>query len=163
MNKMARPLTGRMVLFCLIAFFGVVFGANAVMIKLAIDTLPGTDVDSPYKASLAYNAEIRAAHAQADRAWAVVGHVERRPDGQAIARVEARDAANVPLTGLSFSLRLSRPADQREDRVVGLSEREAGLYGGRLDDVAPGQWDVVLEASNGVERVFLSRNRVILR
>ena len=159
---MARPLTGRTVLFCLLAFFGVVFAANGVLIKLAIDTLPGTDVDSAYKASLAYNAEIRAADIQAGRAWSVVGHVERRADGQALVRVEARDAANVPLTGLSFSVRMSRPADQRADRVAPLSEREAGLYRGQLFEVAPGQWDVVLEASGGAERLFLSRNRVIL-
>jgi len=160
---MTRPLTGRTVLLCLLAFFGVVFGANAVLIKLAVDTLPGTDVDSTYKASLAYNAEIRAAQGQAGRAWAVVGHVERHADGEAIVRVEARDGANVPLTGLSFSLRMSRPVDQRADRVVALSERAAGLYGGRIADVAPGQWDVVLEASGGAERLFLSRNRVVLR
>jgi nitrogen fixation protein FixH len=158
-----KPLTGRTVLFCLIAFFGVVFGANAVMIKLAIDSLPGTDVDSAYKASLAYNAEIRAADVQAGRAWSVVGRVERRADGQAIVRVEARDAANVPLTGLAVSVRMSRPADKRGDRAAALSEREAGLYGGRIDDVAPGQWDVVLEASRGDERLFLSRNRMILQ
>jgi nitrogen fixation protein FixH len=160
---MSKPVTGRMVLFCLLAFFGVVFGANAVMIKLALDTLPGTDVDSAYKASLAYNAEIRAADIQAGRAWSVVGRVERRGDGWASVRVEARDAHDVPLTGLSFSLRMSRPTDKRGDRVVGLSEREAGRYDGRFDDLAPGQWDVVLEATDGAERLFLSRNRVILQ
>jgi nitrogen fixation protein FixH len=158
-----KPLTGRTVLFCLIAFFGVVFGANAVMIKLAIDTLPGTEVDSAYKASLAYNAEIRAADIQAGRAWSVVGRIERRADGQAIVRVEARDAAKVPLSGLAFSVRMSRPADQRGDRVAPLSEHEAGLYRGQIFDLAAGQWDVVLEASRGDERLFLSRNRMILQ
>jgi nitrogen fixation protein FixH len=152
-----------MVLFFLLAFFGVVFAANAVMIKLAIDTLPGSEVDSAYKASLAYNAEIRAADIQDGRAWSVAGRIERRADGQATVRVEARDADNVPLTGLSFSARLSRPTDNRHDRVVALSERGAGLYGGLADGVAPGQWDVVLEATNGGDRLFLSRNRVMLQ
>ena len=35
-----RPLTGRMVLLCLIAFFGTVVGINMIMRKLAIDSLP---------------------------------------------------------------------------------------------------------------------------
>ena len=41
-----RPLTGRMVLFSLLTFFGVVIGVNVIMMRLAIQTLPGTDVDS---------------------------------------------------------------------------------------------------------------------
>ncbi|MEP6841409.1 MAG: FixH family protein, partial [Bradyrhizobium sp.] len=32
----AKPLTGRKVLFMLIAFFGVVFGVNFLMMRLAI-------------------------------------------------------------------------------------------------------------------------------
>ena len=56
-----KPLTGRKVLFVLLAFFGVVIGVNMIMMRLAIQTLPGTDVDSAYSASLAYENEIAAA------------------------------------------------------------------------------------------------------
>ena len=45
-----RPLKGRTVLIWLASFFAVVIGVNALMAKLAIDTLPGTDVDSAYQA-----------------------------------------------------------------------------------------------------------------
>jgi nitrogen fixation protein FixH len=41
-----KPLTGRKVLAILIAFFGVVIGVNVAMMRLAISTLPGTEVDS---------------------------------------------------------------------------------------------------------------------
>lgn len=68
-----RPLTGRTVLICLIAFFGVVIGANLTLAKFAIDTLPGTEVDSAYSASLAYEREIGAAREQAARAWKEIG------------------------------------------------------------------------------------------
>jgi nitrogen fixation protein FixH len=164
MDAAASPkrLTGRTVLLWLLAFFGVVIGVNLIMVRLAIDSLPGTDVDSAYKASLAYNGEIRAAHDQAGRAWSVVGRVERTPDGYASVRIEARDRHNAPLTGLVFSARMSRPTDKRADRAVALGEREAGTYRGQIADVAPGQWDLVLEAIAGAERLFLSRNRVIL-
>src|SRR5665811_2579862 len=86
-----KPLTGRMVLFMLVAFFGVVFGVNFLMMKLAIDTLPGTEVDSAYSASLAYEKEIAAAHDQDARAWKVNAHVQRGTDGGATVQVEARD------------------------------------------------------------------------
>jgi len=49
-----RPITGRKVLFMMVAFFGVVIGVNLIMMRLAIQTLPGTEVDSAYSASLAY-------------------------------------------------------------------------------------------------------------
>lgn len=158
-----RPLSGRAVLAWLVGFFGVVIGVNMVMMKLAIDTLPGLDVDSAYRASLAYNAEIQAARDQAARRWSVTGHLERNGDGAAAVNVEARDAESIPLTGLAFSARLLRPTDKRADRVVALSEREPGRYRGHIPDVGLGQWDLVIEADRGSERLFLSRNRVILK
>ena len=47
-----KPLTGTKVFLMLVAFFGLVIGVNVTMMKLAIATLPGTDVDSPYAAGL---------------------------------------------------------------------------------------------------------------
>jgi nitrogen fixation protein FixH len=156
-----RPLTGRTVLVCLLAFFGVVVGMNVFMMKLAVETLPGTDVDSPYKASLAYNSEIHAAEDQAARNWSVQGHVKRNSDGSAEIKVVARDAAGFPLSGLAFSARLSRPTDKRADRMVELGEASPGTYLGSVAQVLAGQWDVVIEAARGSERLFLSRNRVV--
>jgi nitrogen fixation protein FixH len=158
-----RPLTGRRVLFYLVAFFAVVFAANAALVTFAIETLPGTEVDSAYRASIAFNAEIAAAHAQAQRGWHVVAHVERNGEGGARLRIDARDAAGAPLGGVGFTARLERPTDVRRDRSFAVTERETGLYSGRAADVAPGQWELIVEAARGNERVFLSRNRVVLQ
>jgi len=158
-----RPLTGRRVLIYLVAFFAVVFAANAALVTFAIETLPGTEVDSAYRASLAFNREIAAAKAQAQRGWKVAAHIERNGDGGARLRIEARDAAGAPLGGAGFMARLSRPADDRADRAFVLVERESGIYTGAAGDVAPGQWDLVIEAARGSERAFLSRNRVVLQ
>ena len=64
-----KPLTGAKVLFMLLTFFGVVIGVNMIMMRLAIQTLPGTDVDSAYSASLAYEGEIAAAKAAKAAGW----------------------------------------------------------------------------------------------
>ncbi|KRQ05474.1 FixH family protein [Bradyrhizobium sp. DASA03076] len=157
-----RPLTGTKVFLILVAFFGVVIGVNVTMMKLAIATLPGTDVDSPYAAGLAYDREISAAQDQASRKWQVNAHIERRADGNAVLQVEARDASGQPLTGLKFAGRLERPTDKRADLAVGLAEAGIGIYRGNAASVAPGQWDLVIEGDAKGERVFLSRNRVIL-
>ncbi|MGY4327206.1 nitrogen fixation protein FixH [Bradyrhizobium sp. LB7.2] len=162
MESAPKPLTATKVFLMLVAFFGVVIGVNVTMAKLAIATLPGTDVDSPYAAGLTYDREISAAQDQVARKWQVNAHIERRADGAATLQVEARDAGGRPMTGLKFGGRLERPADKRADLPVELSEAGIGIYRGNAAAVAPGQWDLVIEGEARGMRVFLSRSRVIL-
>ena len=123
MNKAQAPraLTGRMVLFMLVAFFGVVIGVNVIMMRLAIQTLPGTEVDSAYSASLAYEKEIATAREQSERNWKVDAHVERSGQGGATLQIEARDSNGRPMSGLKFQGRFERPTDRR-DLPVALAE-----------------------------------------
>ena len=157
-----RPLTGRMVLGLLLGFFGLVIGVNLLMMKLAIDTLPGTNVDSAYLASLRYDHEIAVAREQAQRDWKIDAKVERQPDGLTTLRVEARDHNGVPLAGLTFFGRLERPADKRSDKEVTLAEIGEGIYRGQTSGVQPGLWELVLEGDATGNRVFLSKNRMVL-
>ena len=157
-----KPLTGRNVLFMLVAFFGVVIAVNMVMMKLAILTLPGTDVDSAYSASLAYENEIAAAHDQNARNWKVDAHIQRSADGGATLQVEARDDSGKPMSGLKFQGRFERPTDRRADQPVALAETGIGIYRGSASLIAPGQWDLVLEGDAAGRRMFLSKNRVLL-
>jgi len=162
-NDTDRPLTGRTVLFSIVAFFAVVIAVNVTMMTLAVSTLPGNDVDNPYGLGLAYNEEISAAREQAARGWQVAAHVERSADGHGSIAVEARDANGAGVTGLVFTARLARPADRRADLSVPLVERDLGVYRGTAADVAAGQWELIIEADRGSERLFLSRNRLTLR
>ena len=157
-----RQLTGRTVLVSLLAFFGVVVGVNGVMIALAIGTMPGLESEKPYHAGINYNAEIETARAQAARHWTMTSHVDRDARGRASVRVEARDADGAAVGGLTVAVRLMRPADQRGDRAMSLGEREPGTYLGEAADVVPGVWDLELEAARAPERLFRSRNRIIL-
>ena len=157
-----KPLTGRMVLFMLVVFFGVVFGVNGLLATLAIQTLPGTEVDSAYSASLGYAKEITAARDQDARAWKVNAHVQRAADGGATVQVEARDNKGMPMAGLTFQGRFERPTDRRADQPVGLTDVGGGVYRGSAALIAPGQWDLVLEGDAAGQRMFLSKNRVLL-
>jgi nitrogen fixation protein FixH len=157
-----RPLTGRFVLLALVSFFGVVFAVNFAMVKLAIDTLPGTEVDSAYSASLGYGKEIVAAHDQDTRNWRIDAHIQRGTDGEATLQVEARDSGGRPLSGLKFQGRLERPIDRRADQPVRLAEVGIGIYRGTAPLVAAGQWDLVIEGDADGKRMFLSKNRVFL-
>jgi nitrogen fixation protein FixH len=157
-----RPLSGRTVLLSVLAFFGVVIGVNAVMATLAIVTMPGLETEKPYQAGIGYNTEIEAARAQAARHWKVASRIDRDAGGRAAVTVEARDGNGALLGGLTVTVRLVRPTDQRADRTISLGEREMGTYLGEAADVAPGAWDVELDANRGSERLFRSRNRVTL-
>jgi nitrogen fixation protein FixH len=158
----SKPLTGRKVFVLLLAFFGIVIGANLVMMRFAIQTLPGTDVDSAYRASLAYGREIVAAREQSARGWKVDARVKRGADGGATLQVEAIDGSGRPMSGVSFYGRFERPTDKRADRPVELAEIGRGLYRGAAADIASGQWDLVLEGDIAGQRLFLSKNRVLL-
>ena len=156
-----KPLTGRFVFLTLLAFFGVVFAVNFIMMKLAIDTLPGTEVDSAYTASLGFGKEIIAARDQNTRNWRVDAHIQRAADGGATLQVEARDNRGAPISGLKFQGRLERPTDRRADRPVELAEFGIGVYRGAALSVAAGQWDLVIEGDAAGKRMFLSKNRVL--
>jgi nitrogen fixation protein FixH len=157
-----KPLTGRLVLIMLLGFFGIVFGVNFTLMELAIATLPGTEVDSAYSASLGYEKEIAAAHDQTARKWKVEAHIERDGSGGATLQVDARDDSGRPMTGLKFQGTLERPTDKRADLAVSLAEVGIGIYRGSAPAVAPGQWDLVLEGDAAGQRMFMSKNRVLL-
>jgi nitrogen fixation protein FixH len=161
-SQAPNPLTGRKVLFMLVAFFGVVIGVNLVMMRFAIQTLPGTEVDSAYSASLAYEKQITAARDQNARNWKVDAHVERIGQGGATLQIEARDSSGRPMSGLKFQGRFERPTDRRADLPVVLAEVGIGIYRGSALAIAPGQWDLVLEGVAAGQRLFLSKNRVLL-
>jgi nitrogen fixation protein FixH len=156
----ARPLTGRTVLFCLIAFFGVVAGVNAIMIRAAVSTFSGLETSSSYQAGLAFARDAAAAHAQDGLHWRVKAKVQPI-DGKTLVEIDARDAGGQPLSGLTATAHLAHPNDRRADQDVSLNEGTAGQFRGTASAVI-GQWDVIIELSRAGERLFRSRNRVVL-
>src|SRR5436305_13070851 len=113
----ARPLTGRTVLFCLIGFFSVVAGVNAIMIRAAVSTFGGVETSSSYQAGLAFARNAAAARAQDDLHWQVKADV--RPSGEAIVvEIDARDATGRPLTRLEASVMLHHPTYLRADQTI---------------------------------------------
>jgi hypothetical protein len=45
---------------------------------------------------------------------------------------------------------------------VTFAETRVGIYRGSAPVMAPGQWDLVLEGDAAGQRMFLSKNRVLL-
>lgn len=163
-NSRPFALTGRHVLVMVLGFFGLIFAANGVMIWLALESFPGVATDSAYKASQSYNREIAAAAAQTARGWTVAASARRVADGRVAVRVEATAKDGRPVGDASFRAILERPMHRADDRTIELSPAvgASGAHVAFVEDLAPGQWDLVVEADGKDGRLFLSRNRVIL-
>ncbi|KZL18950.1 FixH [Pseudovibrio axinellae] len=162
-SRKPRQLTGRMVLYRLIAFFGVIAAMNAVMIYIALDTFPGLEVDSSYKVSQRYNKEIANAKAQAALNWNVDAAIERNGDGSAHIRVLAEDKTGAVITGESVTVKLHRPAITAADQDLILSERSAGEYVANLSNLGAGHWNVVVEIADPSDKsfpIFRSKNKI---
>ncbi len=157
-----RVLTGRMVLGCLLAFFAIVAAVNAVMIRAAVSTFGGVETESSYKAGLAFAQDIAAAQTQQSRNWQVKAEVSSTRDGITLIEMSVRDAADQPISGLDAIVRFTHPTDRRFDRVVVMHENSAGHFGGGTR-LAAGQRDVLIDLTRNGERVFRSKNRLVLR
>lgn len=156
--KPVRPLTGKHVLAMFIAFFAVVIGVNMIMFRAATSTFGGVETDSAYKVGLAYNDQLEAARKQAALGW----RVDAKVDGEVVVlTVRDRDGQIVP--GLEGDVLLAWPADRRLDRKGVISARDGGRYEVILDKpLPPGQWDIVMQLRQHGERVFQSKNRILL-
>jgi nitrogen fixation protein FixH len=147
----------------LTAFFGTVICANGALVYYALSTFSGEQEASPYEHGLAYDKDIAAALEQDARGWRVSVDALRSDAGpQSLIDVTMRDSRDQPLRGLAVTATLQFPADKKLDRRVALIEFSPGEY--RADaHVQPGQWELVIDARQSGERVFRSRNRIILR
>ncbi|MEP9375131.1 FixH family protein [Aquabacter sp. CN5-332] len=154
-------ITGRFVLLCILGFFGIVIAVNVVMARYAVSTFGGVETASAYKAGLAFRGEELAAGQQAERQWQVEAQVRDFGAGERIIALTALDARGRPLMGLEATARLAHPTDARRDASVVLIDLGAGRYSATIE-AAPGQWDLVVDLSQGGERLFRSRNRVQL-
>ncbi len=138
-----RPITGRIVLFGLLAFFGVVFAVNGTLIFFAIDTWSGLTTEQPFEAGRDHDRILAQAKAQAARGWR--SRVALAPKSQTI-EVTFTGPDGAPLRGLEVVLALRRPARADLDQRLNLRETTAGRYRGKIALPLPGRWYAEIRA-----------------
>lgn len=161
-SKQPRELTGRMVLAGLLAFFGIVLGANGMLVHKALSTFGGVETDSSYRAGQLFERDVAMARAQDAQHWRVEASVTPATDGSALLDIVAHDGAGLAVAGIDVTATFERPTDRRLDRSVAVSEAAPGHFRGSAA-ISPGQWDLVIELTRQGERQFRSRNRIVLR
>ena|SRR3712207_6215449 len=155
-----RPLTGRMVLACFVAFFGLVFAMNAFMIRVAVSSFSGVETESAYKAGLSFKNDVAAAQAQDARHWDVEAALEGGGNGTRIILM-ARDAQARPIPGLVPQVRLAHPTDKRRDVPAEFAEVEPGHFRS-LTPLPQGRWDLLIELKRDAATLFRSKSRIAL-
>jgi nitrogen fixation protein FixH len=159
----AQPqITGWMVLGFMIAFFAVIVGVNAFMAHAAITTFGGVETESSYQAGQTFERDVAMARAQDAQHWQVDAKLARATDGTTLLDIAAHDKSGALVSGVTASAQFARPTDRRLDRSIAIQQSGPGHFVGNAD-LATGQWDLVIELSRQDERVFRSKNRVILK
>ena len=161
-RRRPRELTGRTVLLCLVAFFAVVAAVNVIMMTAAVTTFSGVETVNSYQAGVTFAREEAAAEAQESRHWRVNSSLRHQANGLTQVELSAQDRAGQPLAGLEATVSLIHPNDRRLDRPVAMQASAPGRFRGAVTP-SPGQWDLVIELSRDGERLFRSKERIILR
>lgn len=155
-------LGGRFVLGAMLGFFAVVAGVNAVMMTVAIRTMPGVDVKSAYETSQRFNQEIARMRAQGARGWQVDADL-RREGAETVVEVAFLDKLGTLVRGLDVVARLEHPATRSQDRDERLSEVAPGRYSARMPALHAGGWTLAITARLDGSAVFDMRSRIMLK
>lgn len=142
-DKSAFRITGRMVFFGLVAFFGVIAAVNGVFMYFALDTFPGLTTEDSYKKGIVYNRTLDDAAAQKRLGWSSA--VEVSDDGMLTVTMTGK--SGLPLSGARASVAMTRPLGDETTLNVNLKAIGEGRYQGAFAAPMPGRWkaEVVVE------------------
>ncbi|HET9161802.1 MAG TPA: FixH family protein [Caulobacteraceae bacterium] len=156
MSAAAKPfrVTGWHVLAGVTAFFVLIMGFDVWFATLAYRTFPGEDAKDPYEAGIAYNRTLAKREAQAQLGWTVSD--EKFADGLSLKPLDAHGA---PLTGLTVTAVLVRPATESGKRLISLKEVSPGVYEARGLGLS-GAWDMTVTLADAQGRQFEANRRL---
>jgi nitrogen fixation protein FixH len=151
----AKPFqfTGWHFLACLVLFFGVDIAINVGFIVQSVVTFPGEVADDPYEAGVAYDSTLARNAIEARLGWlATVERPQAAPGGEVIS-VRWTDKTGRPLSGLTVTGLLRRPATEAQNLSLRFAEGVPGVYRA-VAAVSPGAWDLEVTGadSHGAQR-----------
>ena len=156
-------IRGGHVLAAMLAFFAVIIVADTTMIYKALTTFGGVDNPNAYRQGVAYNQRIARNAQQSLIGWqeeiVAVGAPERL-------RATLRDHASSPVGGKKVTATFGRPATNRFDAALDLTEVAPGQYEVQLPQAGEGSWIVDLNVYDGgasTEPLYQARRRVWIK
>lgn len=157
-------LTGRHVLWSLIAFFGLIFAVNGYFLYAAISTYSGVVANEPYRKGLEYNQRIAADARQHELGWTESLDIAATRDNLML---DLKDKNGLPVVGLkSVRAAVGRPSTNKQDVIVDLDETAPGHYTATIPKLGDGEWLLSVNATppaNAAIDVYRLRKRIGLK
>lgn len=148
-SKKPFEITGRHVLFALIGFFGIIIVANAIMVRLAVQSFPGEQEEKSYYQGLNYNDALEKKERQAATGWRASLIEIPATDGADYIDVKLLERNGEPVRQARLSGQLSRPTTAVGQRSLDFMAQGDGVYRARVEGLARGAWDLSLTARSG--------------
>lgn len=136
-----------------VAFFVLVIAVDVGFLMTAYRTHPGQVAAKPYETGLIYNAELKRQRAQAALGWRAGTEARGRN-----IEVVLVDRDGVPLTGLTVSVLLQRPATEQGRTELKLGETGPGRYAALAG--LTGTWDARIEAVDAPGHRLIAERRL---
>lgn len=149
-------ITGRMVFFGLVAFFGVIAAVNGVFMYYALGTFPGLTDDEAYKHGLAYNQTLADGQRQAALGWRTDLVAK---DGALVLTLVGKNGE--PLDGATVTADVQRPIGPRDDAKITFVATGDGTYRAPFLAPLPGRWKVDLRVAVGTDN-FRALHEVLI-
>lgn len=155
----------RWIPWCFVAFFGVIFIANGIMLTAALSTFNGLETTGSYDRGIAYNEELARLEAQRALGWDVAMAFEATPGTvtEGTLRLRLIDPYGLPLSGAQITGEVRRPTHDDQDVPLQFRYAGDGLYLAEVTLADVGQWEsrLTIDHERGsyraIDRFFLSR------
>lgn len=132
---------GKKVILGLLAFFGVVFTADGILIYLGATSQDGLVHEDYYQKGLHYNDVIQVKKRQAELGWTfALVHPDRAGSGPL--ELKLTDAKGEPLTGKQIAALIRRPAQKGYDQNLTFEEVTPGTYRATVSLPLSGTWNL---------------------
>jgi nitrogen fixation protein FixH len=139
-------ITGWHVLIGVVLFFALVIGVDTFFMVKAYKTFSGEVASNPYEAGLAFNRTLAQREREAALGWTAA--VETPQPGLVALRM--KDKAGRPLSALSLTGTLERPATETGRQVLNFKPTGDGWY--QASAKLEGAWDLRATARNGKDQ-----------
>ena len=158
--RVQKPVTGRQVLYVLLAMFGVVLVVNGIFLYLALSTHPGETVSDAYNKGLRYNQTLANADKQRALGWKHELRFAQQGPRTGDMEIRLTDSDGAPVVGLEIEAMIRRPANSSHDRMIKFAASEPGLYRARLQTPLAGNWDLRITARRDNRRIYRLEHRL---
>jgi len=158
-----KRITGKKVLLWMVAFFGVIIGANASLTYFALNTWPRLTTEDAYKKGLAYNQTLDAAARQSAMGWVSTVDIHPGTGTDKTIKINLTGAGDTPQSGLVVTATLERAVGTPGTQIITLTETAPGTYAGTFKSPAEGRWLTEVNAVGPNDANYRMKHQVMIK